>query len=70
MCPHYKSCCQHIHAAREGPFAQSRAMVKGPPPKNITQNYFPRKVTLILWMRMYKHGMVSHSMEHCKRRVG
>ena len=32
MCPHNKSRPQRIHAGREGPFAQSRALVNSSPP--------------------------------------
>ena len=70
MCPHNKSRAQRIHAGREGPFAQSRALVNSPPRRKITQGYFPVKRTIILWMRMYKHWMITHPMEHCERSVG
>ena len=70
MCPHNKSRPQRIHAGQEGPFAQSSALVNSPPPHKITQGYFPRKGTVILWMRTYKHGMLAHPMDHCERSVG
>ena len=41
-----------------------------PPPHKFTQGYFPRKGTVILWMRMYKHEMIAHPMDHCERSVG
>ena len=70
MCPHNKSRPQRIHAGREGPFAQSRALVNNFFPHKITQDYFPRKGTVILWMRMYKHGLIAHPMDHCERSIG
>ena len=52
MCSNNISRPQRIHAAPEDPFAQSRALVNSLPPKSLTQGYFPRKETVILWMRM------------------
>ena len=69
MCAHNKSRPQRIHAGREGPFAQSRALVNSSPPHKITQGYFPHKGTVILWMRMYKHGIIAHLMDHCERYI-
>ena len=69
MCPHNKSRPQRIHAGRERPFAENRALANSPPPNKITQGNPPRKGTVILWMRMYKHGMIAHHMDHCERSV-
>ena len=70
MRPHNESRPERIHAARAGPFAQSKALVNSPPPRNVTQGYFPHKGTVILWMRIYKHGMITHPMDPCERSVG
>ena len=40
------------------------------PPRKITQGYFLPKGTVILWMRMYKHGMIADPMDHCESSVG
>ena len=70
MCPHNKSRPQRYPCRTRRRIRTKQGTGKQFPHHKITQGYFPRKGTVIVWMRMYKHGMIAQPMDHCERSVG